>query len=96
MPPERWAHGPFVAIQPGGDGQIIDAIGAGWMVGFKRTDDPEDMSSWNIGLGIIVDPFVKILDDGVRAGEPLLAGETKVRLKETSQSALMVLASFRF
>jgi len=43
-------HGPFVALQPGTD-EIIEAIGLGWMVGFKRGEAGTN-DSWNFGVGL--------------------------------------------
>jgi hypothetical protein len=34
---EDWGHGPFIAIQPGKN-DLIDAIGLGYMLGFKNKD----------------------------------------------------------
>jgi hypothetical protein len=92
-PAGQWGHGPFIALQPGTD-EIIEAIGFGWMVGFRRSQDNTD--SWNIGFGYIVDPSVKSLGDGVEENRPLPAGETQIRVKEKSQSGLFLLFSFGF
>ena len=54
----NWGIGPFIAVQPGSD-DIIDAIRGGLMLGFRRADNGN--SSWNFGLGVVVDPNVKIL-----------------------------------
>lgn len=85
--------GPFVALQPGTD-EIIEAIGMGVMVGFKR--GAENNSSWNIGIGAVVDPSVKILGDGVRENQALPSGETQIRFKETSQWGLLLVVSFTY
>jgi hypothetical protein len=42
------ATGPFVAAQPGSS-QIISAVGAGWMLGFRR---PQGSSTPGFGLGL--------------------------------------------
>jgi len=90
--PKNWGHGPFVAIQPGSE-EIIEAIGFGWMIGFKRENSE---SSWNIGAGLVVDPNVKILGDGIEENKPLPAGETEIRFKETSQWGVLIVTSFGF
>ncbi len=90
-PSHKWGHGPFIALQPGTD-EIIEAIGLGWMVGFKKSDT----ESWNIGLGFVIDPSVKILGDDIEENQILPAGETQIRLKETSQGGFFLLASFTF
>lgn len=91
--PGLWGHGPFVALQPGTD-EIIEAIGLGWMVGFRR--NPTGNESWNLGFGYVVDPSVKILGDGLRANQALPTGENQVRFRETSQTGVFLLASFNF
>lgn len=89
-----WGWGPFVAIQPGGDDKVIDAIGMGLMVGFRK--DPETKASFNFGVGLVIDPNTNVLGDGIVANQPLPPGETEVRLKETSQKGVLFLASFSF
>ena len=87
--------GPFIALQPGTD-QVIDAIGMGLMIGLKRNDDKNDKSSFNLGLGYISDPSVKILGDGIKKNQALPDGDTEIRYKETSQSGVLFFASFTF
>lgn len=88
-----WGHGPFVALQPGTD-EIIEAIGLGWMVGFRRSSGGS--SSWNLGFGYVVDPSVQTLGDGLQENQILPTGETQVRFRETSQTGVFLLASFNF
>lgn len=95
VPKNQWGHGPFVAIQPGSD-DIVEAIAFGWMWGFKRSANAEDTASWNIGIGAVVDPKVKVLGDGFVPNEPPPAGETEVRYKEKGQWGLLILTSFSF
>ncbi len=87
--------GPFVSLQPGTD-EIIQSIGAGIMVGMKYNDEKDDIRSWNLGVGIAVDPNTKVLGDGIEQNKPLPAGESSVRLKETTQVGVLVLLSFGF
>ncbi len=88
----RWGYGPFVAIQPG-SGEIIDAIGAGLMVGFRR----KGSQSFNIGVGIVIDPNTRVLGDGFTANAAPPAGEeTAVRYRETLQTGVLILTSFSF
>lgn len=77
---------------------MIQAIALGVMVGFKRNDKPDDTSSWNIGIGAVVDPSVKVLGDGLEVNAPLPAGENEkeVRLQDKSQWGVVVLTSFSF
>lgn len=89
----EWGIGPFVAIQPGSD-EIIESVGLGVMIGRRLFKDKE--SSFNIGIGAIVDPSAQVFGDGVVANEPLPAGETTIRYKEESQWGLLILTSFTF
>lgn len=90
----RWGYGPFIAVQSGSD-DIIDSIGLGFMLGFKRRDaDDTDTSSWNIGIGYVVDPNAQILGDGVKANSALPNGETEIRFKEKAQGGLLLITSF--
>jgi hypothetical protein len=89
-----WGWGPFVAVQPGGDDKVIDAVGMGVMVGFRK--DPKSGQSFNIGFGYVVDPNTQVLGDGIRRDQPLPPGETEVRFKETTQTGLLFLVSFGF
>lgn len=92
-----WGYGPFIALQNGSD-EVISAIGTGLMVGFRRLDVDGNYSSdsFNLGVGIMVDPKVKILGDGITENQPLPVGETEIRYKETSQIGLLLIASFSF
>lgn len=93
LAPEKWGHGPFLALQPGTD-DIIEALGFGWMLGFRK--DQQSSESWNLGLGLVIDPSVKVLADGMKENKPLPEGESQIRYKETSQTGLLVLFSFSF
>ena len=88
-----WGIGPFIAIQPGTD-EIIEAIGAGVMIGFKRKD--QKSSSWNFGIGAVVDPNVQILGDGFEANEAPPGNEEQVRFKEKAQVGVLLMTSFSF
>ena len=91
----KWGWGPFVALQPaGGEGKLIDAIGMGLMVGFRKSETTTQ--SFNFGVGYVMDTNVKVLGDGIVANQPLPPGETAVRLKDTTQSGLLFISSFSF
>lgn len=94
-----WGHGPFVGIQPGSQ-NIIEAVAIGWMIGFRRPD-PErgsltENSSFNLGIGFVVDPKVQVLGDGVTRNQALPVGETQVRFKDSAQYGLRIMSSFSF
>src|SRR5262245_26871709 len=91
--PKLWGWGPFVAIQPGED-EIIDAIGFGVMCGFRYEEDKP--ASFNVGLGMMVDPNVQVLGDGIEENQPLPPGETDIRFKEKAQWGVMLMFSFTF
>lgn len=90
----NWGVGPFVALQPGTD-EIIEAIAAGIMIGFKRNGSTSG-GSWNFGLGVVVDPNVQILGDGFIENSPPPGTETIVRFKEASQVGVLLITSFSF
>jgi hypothetical protein len=89
----RLGLGPFVAIQPGED--IINAIGGGFMMGFRRADTG---NSFNIGVGWVADPKTKILGAGLSEGQPVplnAQGQpVAVRYEEDDQYGIVVLTSF--
>lgn len=108
--PKNWGHGPFLAIQPG-DKETINAIGFGWMWGFKKGDTTikttdakgneitkttSPRESWNVGLGILIDPNARVLGDGLEPNQPLPAGETAIRYKTESETSLILIFSFTF
>lgn len=90
---QKCGYGPFVAIQPGTD-DIINAIGFGFMVGFRK--DSLTNQSWNIGVAFVIDPSVKVLGDGVIENNPLPSGETQIRFLTKEQAGIMFVASFAF
>lgn len=83
--------GPFVAVQ-GSDEQVLESFALGVMIGFKRSES----SSLNLGFGLVLDPDVKTLGDGIVENQPLPAGETEVRFKQESRWGIVALASFSF
>lgn len=87
---DNFAHGPFVAVQPGDD-EIINSAAIGWMIGLRKKD--QGSNSWNLGLGISADPNVQILGDGIKENKPLPGNEENVRYKEKTQYGVMILFS---
>jgi hypothetical protein len=88
-----WGVGPFVAVQPGED-RIIEALGFGLMVAFRREETKTD--SFNIGVGVMIDPNTRVLGDGFVANAAPPNGEEEVRYRETAQKGLMLMTSFSF
>ena len=74
-----WGHGPFVAFEAGAQNSgIVNAYGLGWMIGLRQPsyqynstkkdwEKTYSSSSWNLGVGLRVDPNVKVLGDGIIA-----------------------------
>lgn len=89
-PQPRLGHGPFVAVQPG-ESEIINAIGFGWMVGFRRA---ETNDSFNIGFGFVLDPNTKVLAGGFEEDKPAPKGETEIRYLTRDQGGILLLSSF--
>jgi hypothetical protein len=100
----QFAHGPFVAIQVGGgtsavpgDKDLVTSYALGWMIGLRHPHlTTSDNASWNLGLGVRVDPNTKVLGDGIIANQPLPNGETVIRYKTEPRFGLMVMSSFSF
>ncbi len=89
----KWGHGPFVAVQPGSE-RVIEAVGGGWLFGFLK--DKVSGESWNIGVGALVTPSVRVLGDSITANSPLPANETTIRYKYQSQIGGFAMISFTF
>jgi hypothetical protein len=83
-------------LQPGDD-EIIQAIGAGIMFGFRR-GQPDNASSFNFGVGYVVEPSVQVLGDEFmeNMAAPLDpdGNVIPVRFQERDQGGLLLLASF--
>lgn len=103
------ASGPFVAIEVGGGSTAtpanagpVTAYALGWMVGFHhpKFDDKgnpvADNTSWNLGIGLRVDPKAQILGDGFAPNVAPPAGETAIRYKTQPRAGLMLMSSFSF
>ena len=96
---KEWGAGPFVALQPGTD-NVIDAIGAGLMLGLRRSAVAGSTSnsgdSFNIGIGILYDIDARVLGDGILADQPLPGNEKEIRYKTREQSGLLIMTSYSF
>lgn len=99
--PKNWGTGPFVAVQPGTE-NIIQSVGAGWMIGFKRSsiiasDLARDRGdSFNIGVGLMLNPNAQVLGDGIEKDKPLPGAETAIRLKKTTELGWLFTFSYSF
>lgn len=90
---KMWGFGPFIAVQPSDD-RIIEAIGLGLMIGFRREETKTD--SFNLGVGLMIDPDTRVLGDGFAINAPPPPGETEVRYRETTQKGIVLMTSFSF
>ena len=103
------AWGPFIAIEVGGGSTSapanngpITAYALGWMVGLHHPKFDSsgnlvpDNTSWNLGIGLRVDPKAQVLGDGFAANAAPPAGETVIRYKTEPRAGVMLLSSFSF
>lgn len=89
-----FGHGPFAAINFGAsDADTLSAFGAGYMWGVKRKDSS---SSFNIGVGLMLDRGVQQLGDNIENGKALPEGETDIRFKKESELAALLFVSTTF
>jgi hypothetical protein len=95
-----WGHGPFVCAQTGDN--IIQGVGLGYMVGFKRptvAGQPNFISnainSFNLGVAYFVEPDVQVLGDGLVPGMKLNSAD-QIRFRNTTQRGIAVVFSAAF
>jgi hypothetical protein len=88
----HWGNGPFAALQSSSD-EAIEAFSLGYMWGFRESPDTD--ASLNFGVGILFDPSVQILGDGIDEGEELTTGD-ELRYKKESRVSLVLMTSFSF
>jgi len=94
----RWyGIGPFVSAQPGSS-QIIEAVGAGIMLGFRR---PKNTQPTGFGLGIGYEAIpAQVLGSEFVNGKPAPVGPTgqpiPIRYETEDKGALLVILSVTF
>lgn len=88
----RWGVGPFVALQSGED-VLMPALGFGLMGGFRRRGESK---SFNIGVGLAVEPKQRVLAGDLQMDQPLPPDETKIRYIEKTLLSWMIVGSFGF
>jgi hypothetical protein len=92
---------------PSGNSGPITGYALGWMVGLHHPvwgpskTNPSTLvdtstRSWNLGIGLRVDPNAQVLGDGIVANQPLPAGETTIRYEKEARYGIMLLSSFSF
>lgn len=94
----RWGTGPFVAAQPGSS-QIISAVGAGWMFGFRRAKGTRP-SGFGLGIGYEAIPAAQVLGSEFVENKPAPVGPNGVplpiRFETQDKGSLMVVLSVAF
>lgn len=83
--------GPSIGLKLGSN-NIIEAIFLGPIFAFRP--NPKSTNSFNVALGGIIAPKVKVLGDGIENGQPLPVGETEVRYKKVNKFGYAILLSF--
>ena len=93
-----WGMGPFVAAQPGSS-QIISAVGAGWMFGFRRPKGSKP-SGFGLGIGYESIPSAQVLGSEFVNGQPAPLGPTKqplpIRYENEDKGSVLVVLSVNF
>jgi hypothetical protein len=88
--------GLFVAAQPGGDNQIISAIGMGVAFGWKVTDT----RAFVLGFGYAAIPSAKVLGDEFVADQAAPKGPDgkplPIRFQQRDKGSVLILMSFVF
>jgi hypothetical protein len=88
----KFGSGPFVAAQPGTD-QIIDAIGAGWMIAWKVNDSGK---GFGLGFGYASIPAAQVLGAGFADGKQAPPGATSVQFQTRDKGSILIVNSFTF
>lgn len=93
-----WGVGPFVAAQPG-SAQIISAVGAGAMIGFRRPKGTTP-SGFGLGLGYEAIPAAQVLGNEFVNGQPAPVGPNgqplSIRYETEDKGALLIVLSVAF
>lgn len=94
----KWGTGPFVAAQPGSS-QIISAVGAGWMIGFRRPKGSRP-SGFGLGVGYQAIPAAQVLGSEFVDGKAAPVGPNgaplQVRFETEDKGSLLVVLSVSF
>jgi hypothetical protein len=95
-----WGMGPFVGLQAG-TSNIINAVGVGWMVGWKALPGNTDShAAFNLGVGYAGIPTVQSLGDEFKDGQKAPVDKDgkplPIRYFTHDSGAFMFMASFTF
>ena len=88
----KFRQGIFVGTSLLGEKKLMDSVSIGWLVGFKPHTG--DKATHNLGIGFAVEPYARVLGDGLEKNQPLPAGETAIRYKETNRTALIIFYTY--
>jgi hypothetical protein len=88
-----WGYGPYVGVLSSTE-DVIDAFSLGGMVGKRKS--VSDTASFNVGLGVVINPKTQVLGDGIEADQDLPTGETTVRFKTKSVWGIQLMTTFQF
>lgn len=88
----HFRQGIFVGASLLGDKKLMDAVSLGWLVAFRPNTG--DKVTHNLGIGLSVEPYSRVLGDGLEANKPLPTGETAIRYKEKNRMAVVVFYTF--
>jgi hypothetical protein len=93
-----WGTGPFVAAQPGSS-QIISAVGAGWLVNFRRPKG-QTPSGFGHGVGYEAIPAAQVLGSEFVDGQPAPKGPNgqplPIRYETQDKGSLLVILSVTY
>lgn len=96
--PRAWGTGPFVAAQPGSS-QIISAVGAGWMIDFRRPKGTMP-SGFGLGVGYEAIPAAQVLGAEFVNGQKAPVGPSgqplPIRYETQDKGAVLVILSVTF
>ena len=93
-----WGVGPFVAVQPGSS-QIISAVGAGLMLGWRRPKGTTP-SGFGLGLGYEAIPSAQVLGPEFVNGQPAPLGPNgqplPIRYETQDKGSILAILSVSF
>jgi len=103
--PVKWKQGltgfgPFVAVQPGGNNQIISSVGAGDMIDWKVGSDPSGRKGFGLGFGYASIPVAKTLGDEFVPNQSAPVGKDgkslPLRFETRDKGSVLLVLAFTF
>jgi hypothetical protein len=104
--PDTWGFGPYVGLTVGTD-NVIETVGTGLLLGFRRdavgktasdgsVTSKASADSFNLGVGVVIDPNAQVLGKGFQANQPPPNGEDQVRFLTTTKVGVGLMFSYYF